>query len=152
MTTESNNPSRRTLLAGMAALPAIAALGGTAASAALPIGDEAKWSRLVANYRCLRAASQHESQRGALARATADYEAGLAPIDTVHRAEERHKSSYDVPVWEAYDALLAAPAPTLAALLEKVEIIEIEEAGLHDPDEGPGSVFADVRRLLKREG
>lgn len=55
MTTQADNPSRRSLLAGMAAAPAILALGSAPALAASPV-DRSAWDRALAEYEAAHAA------------------------------------------------------------------------------------------------
>lgn len=80
MTTQADNPSRRTLLAGIAAAPAIIALG-TSPAMALPTVDRAAWDRTFA--RVQQARRTYEADCPAFDRAYAAMNAGKPSLDLI---------------------------------------------------------------------
>jgi hypothetical protein len=155
--------TRRAALGALLATPAVVALGASAAMASPPAAT-AEWDRLLADYYRLRDADENDQKQGALRRAYDQHTAAFpgppcaayranpcfaASCAKVQQAEEAHCNAFDRPRWKAYDAVLEYPAPTLAALVTKIAIAEVEEAGCED--ESTPHIFADIRRLAARE-
>lgn len=157
----ANAHSRRGILGALAAAP-VMALPVTAA-ASVPL---AQWDNACRDYCRARDADRHDAHHGALQAAydlydqrtaafAAKYQFSMnapeeirvvwsAYYDEMAAAEDRHATQYGRPRWCAFATLKATPAPTAAALLQKIELAEDEEG---DPESIVEFVKDDLRRL-----
>ena len=156
--------SRRGLLGAMALAPMGLAIP---ASALLPQSSSSFEVALRTYYR-LRDADRHDATHGTLKAAYDRYERLSEPFNKKYArpdlatgddklrweehwkemtaAEERHTADFSDPRWDAFEDLLEVPAPSVAALLLKINLSEEEEI---TQDDALRFIKADVRALAK---
>lgn len=117
---------RRTLVSAALLAPIVAAAAPAVASSPATAAFDAA----LARYRAAVTADAAATARGTLA-----------------QDEARHVREFHQPRWAATDAVLAAPAPSLAAVLEKLAIAQAEGSEPHDVIT---FVETDLRGLLAR--
>jgi hypothetical protein len=154
---------RRALLGAMALAPI--ATAAIAVPAIIPQGSGAFDAALATYYR-LRDADRHDAKYGALKASYDTFKRQTAPLAAkygearfatgedaavFHRhwaeqeaAENRHIVAFSEPRWDAFEALLAVPAPSAAALLLKIELMP--EEGFEE-ERWLDQVRADLRHL-----
>lgn len=157
MASSATTTSRRAILGALAVAPA----------AALPVahsGDVSQWERRLQDYLLLKALKDADAAFGRFHSANevhdlAKIRRGERPGDTSEAAkaawevlegeEAIHQKQFTEPLWAAGRLLAMTPAPTVEALVAKVQIITDEEiwndAAL--PGEAMDYILADARRL-----
>jgi hypothetical protein len=151
------------MLTLLAAAPVLA----LPASVAAATPDTVAWEQALSAYYWAKSVYEHEEKYGAVAAAYKRYDQAAAPFfakygmhdkckalgtDKVEwdamfqemcAAEEWHAEEFARPRWAAFDVVKATPAPTIAALLLKLEL-HLEEDG---EDGLLGLIQSDLRRL-----
>jgi hypothetical protein len=159
--------TRRNVLGAMVAVSAATA---APVAAALP-QTHSEFDAALRKYRRAREAGEHDHKHGTLraaydlydrrtkgffarygnnvARADEDVrERWSAYLNEMTAAEDVHTKAFSEPRWAAFKDLKAAPAPTIEALLRKIDIMIQEGDG---GDEVIDLVKADLRRLAELE-
>ena len=156
--------NRRALLGAMALAP-IAGVAATVPAASVSPGQSA-FDAALANYYRLRDEDNHDAKGGELQAAYDRYDRLMAPLIIKHgdrnlavgddkarweehwkemtAAETRHAETFSTRRWDAFDALLAVPAPTIEAMLLKVDLVEDEPI---TPEDFADFVKADLKHL-----
>lgn len=160
--------SRRALLVGAAAAPL---LSSCPVAAAAFNARPASWKRVVAEYYRLRDAAVAEQDRGSFHQAMRRHEQDMtaiagdgsrgyrrpadpedarlydAALKRVRGAENAFHDNFAEPRWAGAAAVYQTPAPSLAALVDKIEVVESED-DMDEPD-AIRAIIADVRRLAQ---
>ncbi|MEN2787575.1 hypothetical protein ACFOKI_02850 [Sphingomonas qilianensis] len=168
-TTSSITASRRAILGAALTAPALVAISGGVAVAMLATRSDFD-AALSAYYRA-RDADLHDLNHGALKSASDLYDRQTAPLtakygatrnlargddagrwddyfDEMRAAEQRHTETFSKPRWAAFEVLIAVPAPTIGALLAKINVAGDEIDG----DDIVDFVRADLTRFAAQEG
>ena len=142
--------TRRRLLAGIIAAPVAGLVAGTitAGPASAATRDLTRFNRRVARYYRAVQADRHDCEHGELRRVYDAHDAGTITTSEMMAGEEVHHRRYSRPRWRSAELVYATPAPTLVALVGKIEVVESE------CDEGHAMPYliADIRRLAGQEG
>jgi hypothetical protein len=164
--------NRRTLVAAISAAPVIATMAASY-SGIIPSHTHRVWNRRLATYLRMRGAEEADHKDGAMRRAYDTHEAEKAAMvaefgssdavladptgslrwraafKRVIASEEQHCARFSRYRWRAADLILATPAPTVAAVITKMQIAQDEGF------EGNGTfvidtITADLRRLDRK--
>ena len=123
------------------------------------------WNQRLRTYLLACCAEKTEREFGALAKAEQAHAAAVAEhgegVDDHRRhpalkmawdcyaaAEEAHTEHFSKPRWNAGEAVYVTPSPSLAALVQKVEVIDKEDAW--DNEETTRLLGDDIRQLAAR--
>jgi hypothetical protein len=142
--------TRRALIGAIASAPIVVTLASQAKAAPVRL-DANEWDRSLDEYLSARDAYENDRHAGALRKAYDAHDRGTKPPNLFMKAEEHHHEKFGVPREAALQKLIVTPAPTLAALKQKVWIAESEFIGGDDLANGAKILTVigdDLARLM----
>lgn len=145
-------PTRRALLGVIATAPFTVTLASQVKAAPKQL-DTSNWDRRLDEYLTARDAYEDDLKEGVLRKTYDAHERGQAPPDLFIKAETHHHEKFGLPREAALQKVIVTPAPTLAALKQKVWIAESEFIGTEDLANGTNLLTVignDLARLTVR--
>ena len=131
--------------------------GATGLIAAPQVPSIDHWNALVRAYLEARSADEIEREFGAVAKAEQAHDAAKAGPDAkvayaaYAAAEDAHTANFGRPRWDAASAVVRTPSPNMAALVQKIEVMEGEDwdGNQIGAEDDFAALAADIRRLAQ---